>query len=305
MWGRAVYDNIRKFVQFQVTVNIVALSIAIIGAVSGYGEPLTAVQLLWVNLIMDTFAALALGTEAPNPELLQRRPYSPSTFIISPVMWRNIAVQSTYQVAVLLLLLYGDGLTSFSSGWDETERNTVIFNSFVWMQLFNEINSRKCNAEWNPFQAITDNWMFPAILLGSVAVQIVMVQSLGQFASTTPLSASQWLLCIALGVLSLPVGFLQRLIPVNYRYGEIELEPWTFEGAHLEDDDYDTHRLSSRELLSGALGKDSGKDKEACMNGDGMGDRSPKKAVKAEESNKSEGKARSRKQSAVMPADVV
>merc|ERR1712000_77270 len=75
MWGRSVYDNIRKFLQFQLTVNVVALFLVFIAAAAGFGQPLTAVQMLWVNLIMDTVGALALGTEKPTPSLLQRRPY--------------------------------------------------------------------------------------------------------------------------------------------------------------------------------------------------------------------------------------
>ena len=101
MWGRSVFDNIRKFVQFQVTVNIVALSITLIGAFDGsHTTPLKAVQLLWVNLIMDTFAALALGTEQPSENLLDRRPFVKSAPLISPVMWRNILAQAAYQVYI-------------------------------------------------------------------------------------------------------------------------------------------------------------------------------------------------------------
>jgi calcium-translocating P-type ATPase len=98
MWGRNVYDNIRKFLQFQLTVNIVALITAFVGAVTKYGTPLTAVQLLWVNLIMDTMAALALGTEKPTPELLNRKPYGRNSALISRIMYRNIVGQGVFQV---------------------------------------------------------------------------------------------------------------------------------------------------------------------------------------------------------------
>lgn len=105
-WGRCVYDNIRKFLQFQLTVNVVALFIVFIGAVVGFGQPLNAVQLLWVNLVMDTMGALALGTEGPTPQLLQRRPYKRSASLISRPMWRNILVQSVFQVVLLLVLIF-------------------------------------------------------------------------------------------------------------------------------------------------------------------------------------------------------
>jgi hypothetical protein len=107
MWGRTVYDNIRKFLQFQLTVNVVALLLVFIGAVCGFGQPLNAVMMLWVNLIMDTMGALALGTEAPNKKtLLLRKPYKRSADLVSKPMFRNILCQSVFQLALLLLLLF-------------------------------------------------------------------------------------------------------------------------------------------------------------------------------------------------------
>jgi Ca2+-transporting ATPase len=106
MWGRAVYDNIRKFLQFQLTVNVVALVIVFVGSLAGFDPPLNAVMMLWVNLIMDTMGALALGTEAPTEDLLNRRPYSRKARLISRPMMRNISVQSIYQLILLLYLLF-------------------------------------------------------------------------------------------------------------------------------------------------------------------------------------------------------
>ena len=106
LWGRCVYDNIRKFLQFQLNVNIVALALVFIGAVAGFGQPLNAVQLLWVNLVMDTLGALALGTEAPTDALLRRKPYKRNASLLSRKMWRFISVQSSYQLALCLVLLF-------------------------------------------------------------------------------------------------------------------------------------------------------------------------------------------------------
>lgn len=97
-WGRGVYDNIRKFVQFQLTVNVVALIVAFIGVATQRGSPLTAIQLLWVNLIMDSLAALALGTEVPDNSLLKRKPHGRFEPLISNLMWRQIIGNSIYQV---------------------------------------------------------------------------------------------------------------------------------------------------------------------------------------------------------------
>ena len=113
MWGRSVYDNIRKFLQFQLTVNVVALTIVFIGAVAGFDPPLNAVMMLWVNLIMDTMGALALGTEQPSLTLLHRKPYKRTTSLISRPMWRNILCQSVFQIILLLFLLF-DGAQYFN-----------------------------------------------------------------------------------------------------------------------------------------------------------------------------------------------
>merc|ERR1719361_1481696 len=107
-WGRSVYENIRKFVQFQLTVNVVALTLSTVAAFSSsYQLPLTAVQLLWVNLIMDTLAALALATELPTDSLLQRRPYRRNIHLISPSMWRFVFVHSFFQLIIMFILLFG------------------------------------------------------------------------------------------------------------------------------------------------------------------------------------------------------
>lgn len=105
-FGRNVYDCVRKFLQFQMTVNVVAMFIVFSGAVIFTEPPLNSVQMLWVNLIMDTFAALALATEPPSPELLNRQPHKRDSMIVSPVMWRNIFGQAFYQIFVMLLILF-------------------------------------------------------------------------------------------------------------------------------------------------------------------------------------------------------
>lgn len=106
LWGRNIYQNVRKFLQFQLTVNVVALFIVFIGSVVLRDPPLTSVQMLWVNLIMDTCGALALATEPPGPELLKQKPYPRNESIVNSVMIRNIFGGAIYQMAVLLVLLF-------------------------------------------------------------------------------------------------------------------------------------------------------------------------------------------------------
>jgi magnesium-transporting ATPase (P-type) len=106
MWGRNVYDSISKFLQFQLTVNVVAVFCAFIGACIVKESPLRAVQMLWVNLIMDTLASLALATEVPTEELLTRKPYGRTRPLISRTMMKNILGHAVYQLAVMLFILF-------------------------------------------------------------------------------------------------------------------------------------------------------------------------------------------------------
>ncbi|KAK9705442.1 hypothetical protein RND81_07G057400 [Saponaria officinalis] len=139
-WGRCVYNNIQKFIQFQLTVNVAALTINFVAAVSAGEVPLTAVQLLWVNLIMDTLGALALATEKPAKELMEKTPVGRTEPLITNVMWRNLLAQTVYQIAVLLTLQF-KGEAIFGVG--TKVKDTLLFNTFVLCQVFNEFNARK------------------------------------------------------------------------------------------------------------------------------------------------------------------
>ena len=115
-YGRNIFDCIRKFLQFQLTVNIVAIFMAFLGAVVIKESPLTPIQMLWVNLIMDTLAALALATEPPSNDLLNRMPYSRTEHIINSQMWRGIVLSSVYQIFVLVIILFkGDQIFGVAS----------------------------------------------------------------------------------------------------------------------------------------------------------------------------------------------
>lgn len=221
-WGRNIFDSIRKFVQFQMTINVVALVLTFMGSAILSTSPLNAVQMLWINLIMDTFAALALATEPPTEELLERRPHGLKEDIISPVMKRFIAGHSLYQLAVLFTILFaGPDLLEIPDSSDFSEYNevgfqhfTIFFNTFVLMQVFNAINSRKLNTkDRNVFKNFCNNHLFFIIILFIFFAQIAIVELGGSFIQTSPLSLSQHLLCLAFGVGTLLVGFLLKLIP--------------------------------------------------------------------------------------------
>ena len=221
MWGRNVYDSIRKFLQFQLTVNIVAVLVAFIGAVTNSkGEPpLKPVQLLWVNLIMDTMAALALATDAPSPDLLDRPPYSKTESLITKRMALNVVGQGIFQLIVNLLILYVPSI--FGVERDSTEHLTCVFNVFVIMQVFNEINSRSLTNKFDIFKGFFRNTTFVAVIAFTAVMQFLIVEYGGDFASTRPLNLHQWLMCVGISALGIPVCFILKQIPLP---GEAEEE---------------------------------------------------------------------------------
>ncbi|GAB4851634.1 Alpha carbonic anhydrase 4 [Ancistrocladus abbreviatus] len=214
-WGRAVYINIQKFVQFQLTVNIVALIISFVSACITGSAPLTAVQMLWVNLIMDTLGALALATEPPNDGLMKRPPVGRGASFITNAMWRNIIGQSIYQLAVLGVFNFdGKRLLGLSGSDASAVLNTFIFNTFVFCQVFNEINSLDIE-KINVFPAMFRSWIFLGIIFSTIAFQAIIVEFLGTFASTVPLNWKLWLLGILIGAISMPVSVVLKCIPVE------------------------------------------------------------------------------------------
>merc|ERR1712096_61026 len=222
MWGRNVHDSISKFLQFQLTVNVVAVIVAFTGACITQDSPLKAVQMLWVNLIMDTLASLALATEPPTESLLLRKPYGRNKPLISRTMMKNILGHAFYQLVVVFTLLFaGEKFFDIDSGRNAplhappSEHYTIVFNTFVLMQLFNEINARKIHGERNVFEGIFNNAIFCTIVLGTFVVQIIIVQFGGKPFSCSELSIEQWLWSIFLGMGTLLWGQLISTIPTS------------------------------------------------------------------------------------------
>ncbi|XP_065848885.1 calcium-transporting ATPase 10, plasma membrane-type-like isoform X2 [Euphorbia lathyris] len=157
-WGRSVYANIQKFIQFQLTVNVAALIINVVATISSDDVRLNAVRLLWVNLIMDTLGALALATEPPTDHLMHRPPVGRREPLVTNIMWKNLLLQAVYQVSVLLVLnFHGKRLLGpKDDNHDEANKvkDTLIFNVFVLCQIFNEFNVRKPD-EMNIFEGVT------------------------------------------------------------------------------------------------------------------------------------------------------
>ncbi|GAB9471863.1 hypothetical protein Gpo141_00009059 [Globisporangium polare] len=229
-WGRNVYDAIAKFLQFQLTVILVAVTLACLGGIVLSQSPITAVQILWVNLFMDSFASLALATEAPTPALLERKPYARGKPLISRKMAKHIVGQACYQFTLLTLLtFYGHEWFNIVSGRisreDKEEHGgaprasqhmTIVFNTFAWMQLFNELNCRKIHDERNVFgRTLWSNRLFIGGWAIQVALQVLIVELGGELFHCVSLTWPQWIACVGMGAIALPLGFVLRLLPVD------------------------------------------------------------------------------------------
>ncbi|KAL1551848.1 Calcium-transporting ATPase 9, plasma membrane-type [Salvia divinorum] len=229
-WGRSVYANIQKFIQFQLTVNVAALTINVVAAISSGDVPLNTVQLLWVNLIMDTLGALALATEPPTDHLMDRSPVGRRESLVTNIMWRNLLIQAIYQISVLLVLNF-EGLSLLKLKNDNIQhanmvKNTVVFNAFVLCQIFNEFNARKPD-ELNVFSGVTKNHLFTGIIGSTFILQIIIVNFLGKFTSTVKLSIEQWLICFLIGIISWPLAVAGKFIPVpKTPLGKVFVKPY-------------------------------------------------------------------------------
>ena len=228
-WGRTVSDAVKKFLQFQITVNITAVILTFVSAVASGSETsvLSAVQLLWVNLIMDTFAALALATDPPSPYVLDRRPESKASPLITATMWKMIIGQSIYQLVVTFVLNFA-GRSIFP--WDQEHMQTVVFNTFVFMQIFNQYNSRRIDNKLNILEGVWRNRWFIGIQLIIIGGQVLIVFVGGAAFSVTRLDqGSQWAVSLVLGALSVPIAVVIRLIPDEF---VSKLVPAFWHGRH-------------------------------------------------------------------------
>ncbi|WYZ35544.1 hypothetical protein EsH8_X_000191 [Colletotrichum jinshuiense] len=214
-WGRAVNDAVKRFLQFQLTVNVTAVLLTFVTAVSSTSV-LTAVQLLWVNLIMDTLAALALATDPPQDSVLDRKPERRNASIITTTMWKMILGQAVYQLAITFMLFYGkEAIVPGPESIPDEQIATLVFNTFVWMQIFNQWNNRRLDNNFNIFEGLTKNYFFVAISAIMIGGQILIVFVGGaafQIADEGQ-TGTQWAMAIILGFISIPFGVIIRLIP--------------------------------------------------------------------------------------------
>ncbi|KAL8692384.1 MAG: hypothetical protein Q9218_002574 [Villophora microphyllina] len=231
MWGRSVNDAVSKFLQFQITVNITAVILAFVSAVASpeMHSVLSAVQLLWVNLIMDTFAALALATDAPTEKILDRKPTPKRARLITTNMWKMIIGQAIYQLLVTFVLYFvGYDILGYDTKCAprdihqqctdtmHTELNTMVFNTFVWMQIFNEFNNRRLDNKLNIFEGVHRNYFFIGINCIMVAGQIMIIFIGGKAFQIKRIDGTQWAVCILCALPCLLWAVVLRCVPDVY-----------------------------------------------------------------------------------------
>ncbi|MDY7013348.1 MAG: calcium-translocating P-type ATPase, PMCA-type [Cyanobacteriota bacterium] len=207
IWGRSLYKNIQRFILFQLTINVVALGIAFLGPFIGVELPLTVTQMLWVNLIMDTFAALALATEPPHEEVIKESPRHPEAFIISPAMTKNILVVGLS----FLVFLVGFLRYLLRDGQISPRELTIFFATFVFLQFWNLFNARCLGLRQSALTGLMQNQAFLAIAATIFVGQILIVQFGGSIFRTIPLSRLDWLAIIVGTSVVLWFGELWRL----------------------------------------------------------------------------------------------
>ncbi len=234
-WGRTLYENIQKFLQFQLSINLSALTIAFISPLLALGTsllarggvqllpgadfremPLTILQLLWINLIMDTLAALALSLEPKRDELMNDRPKRRTESFVTHNMLHNILVMSTWFVAVTLFMQ----ATGWYLGADRTDArqvSSVVFTSYVFMQVFNLFNARSVRPDKSAFAGLARSKTFWAVVAVITIIQVGLTQFGGATFSTAPLPPLVWLRVLALGLATVGIGEVSRAFR-RFRY---------------------------------------------------------------------------------------
>lgn len=290
MWGRNIYTNLGRFLQFQVTVNFSCFLIIFFGAMRMRTSPISAVQLLWINLIMDTLAAFALATEPPHKDVIESAPYKNSK-VFTKTMWGQIVFMSLYNVIVILILLLSN--TALGLDYDfksdpemSNDKNcgeahnedcsankhkhmTYIFNTFVFLQLFNQISCRKIGeGSINIFDQILKNKYFLLVITGEFAVQIgsTYFSIPRHFTKQTELSKSEYGGLLAIGASALLVNFLiKKLIPnkvIDKVHG------WVSKFIDEDSDNADNNKILNAFNTLSEMKIDDNQETKAQKNGD-------------------------------------
>lgn len=212
MWGRSLYHNIQRFILFQLTINLSALLIVLIGSMVGHELPLTVTQMLWVNMIIDTFAAAALASLPPNPQVMNEQPRKASDFIISPKMKNYILGIGIAFTVLLLGMMYW---FNCSEGGISRYELSVFFTTFVMLQFWNMFNAKAFLSHGSAFKNLRNSTGFLIVMLIIPIGQYLIVQFGGDVFRTMPLSLKDWALIIGSTSLVLWIGEILRLFNKN------------------------------------------------------------------------------------------
>ncbi len=208
MWGRSLYQNIQRFILFQLTINVAALIIVLLGSIFGNELPLTVTQMLWVNLIMDTFAAGALASLPPNLSVMKNKPRNNDDFIITPLMRFNILFVGLSFVVILSVLLF-----FFTENGSINPYNlTRFFTVFVMLQFWNLFNAKAFATGKSAFHGLSKNIGFLIVVFVILTGQYLIVEFGGEVFRTVPLTLRDWLIIIGSTSFVLWIGELIRAI---------------------------------------------------------------------------------------------
>ncbi len=209
MWGRSLYKNIQRFILFQLTINFVALFIVLVGSLVGTELPLTVTQMLWVNLIMDSFAALALASIPPCEAVMKEHPRRSTDFIITPSMqWSIVGVGLLFATLLLGMLIYFQR----AEGGLTTHRLTLFFTTFVMLQFWNLFNAKAFGTVESAFSGLRHSYGMEMIAVAILVGQFVIVEWGGEVFRTVPLSLAEWVVIVGLTSLVLWAGELLRCL---------------------------------------------------------------------------------------------
>lgn len=213
LYGRTIFNSIRKFIVFQLTINIAAVLISFLASFVGVAEPLTIIQILWVNIVMDTLAAIAFGGEPPLEKYMLDKPKSRDEQIVSKSMWLRILTGAFWVTLLGMFILKLPSLTKFFP-FDETAAysvsHTAFFTFFIMSAVFNAFNTRA--STFNLVENLTKNKGFIICISGIFIVQIILTQFGGAIFQCTGLNILQWLVILALSLTIIPVDMSRMLI---------------------------------------------------------------------------------------------
>ncbi len=220
LWGRSLYLNIQRFVLFQLTINVAALLVALLGPFVGVRIPLTVIQMLWINLIMDTLAAVALASEPPDPAVLRRPPRHRDEFIITPAMAKQITFVGGMFVVISMSFLRWIEVTPAPAGSEiifghpnvTRYELSLFYTMFVMLQFWNLFNARRLGSTESALVGLGRNPLFLGVVVTILVVQVLVTQFGGDVFTTRPLSGADWLLIIVATSAVLWVGEVTRFL---------------------------------------------------------------------------------------------